>query len=90
MYLRTRRLIADSAARKEQNTGVPLLGQGNGKGFAGSFIWPIETQDRINMLWRVRRRPHEEDGREGKKHNHNEHECRKQWMSAGETAFDQG
>jgi hypothetical protein len=59
MYFRTRRRIGGAAARKEQDTGVPLLGKGNGKGFAGSFIWSIETQDRINMLWRVRRRPHE-------------------------------
>ena len=59
MYFRTRRLIGGSAAGKEQNTGVPFLGQGNGKCFAGSFIWSIETQNRINMLRRIRRRPHE-------------------------------
>jgi hypothetical protein len=84
MCLRTRRLIGGSAARKEQNMGVPLLGKGNGEGFAGSFIWTIETQDRINMLWRVRHRPHEQDGRECKKRNHNENQSRDQWMSAGE------
>jgi len=36
------------------------------------------------MLWRVRHRPHEQDGRECKKRNHNENQSRDQWMSAGE------
>ena len=70
--------------------GVPLLGKGNGKGFAASFIRSIETQDRINMLWRVRRRPDEQDGRECKKHNHNERESRKQSDVGRRDAFDQG
>lgn len=90
MYFRARGLIAESAARKEQDMGVPLLGQGNGKGLAGSFIRSVETQDRIDALWRVRRRPDEEDGGEGKKHNHDEHECRQQWMSTGEPRSARG
>jgi len=84
LYLRTRRLIAGSATREEQNTGVPLLGQGNGQAFASSFIWAVKTQDGIHMLWRIRHWPDEEDGRECKQHNHKEHESRQQWMSAGE------
>src|ERR1700722_7634962 len=84
MYFRTRGLIGRTSAREEQNAGVPLLGQGNGKAFAGSFIWSIETQDGIHVLWRVCCWPDEEDGRECKQHNHKEHESRQQWMSADE------
>ena len=83
MYLRTRLSLPNPPHEKSRTGAYPFSARETAV-LRGLLHSSIETQDRINMLWRVRRRPHEQDGRECKKHNHNQHESRNQWMSAGE------